>query len=111
MAHVLTLRLHPKGGVSCQAKAPSAPSPTHTPPGIQVVLVLLHFPAARVAAVYQVVGSKVHTIDLCHQSLHLLVQDVKPDMERKMRTGEEAWALCLLPSLWNVGLLLSPSIS
>lgn len=87
MAHVLTLRPHPKGGVSCQAKAPSVPSPIHTPPGIQVVLVLLHFPAARVAAVYQAVGSKVHTIDLCHQSLHLLVQDVKPDMERE----DEDW--------------------
>lgn len=63
----------PQGCVSGQKKMPSAPSPTHTAPAVQVVLALLHFPTARVAAVYQAVGSEVHAINLYHQSLHLLV--------------------------------------
>jgi hypothetical protein len=40
-----------------------------------------------VATLYQVVGGKVHSINLRHQGLHLLVQDVKPEMDREKRTG------------------------
>lgn len=66
-----------------------APSPTHTSPGVQVILVLLHFPTAWVATLHQVIGSEVHAINLSLQSLHLLVQDVKPDMD-EVRISEAA---------------------
>lgn len=55
------------------------PRPTPCPPLVQAVLILFHLPTAWVAALYQVVGGKVHTINLRRQSLHLLVQDVKPE--------------------------------
>lgn len=57
------------------------PSPAHSPPLVQAILVLFHLPAAWVATLYQVVGSEVHTVNLSHQGLHLLVQDVKPDRD------------------------------
>lgn len=81
-AGVLTFGPHPQGSLRGRAMPPF-PSPTHTSPGVQVVLVLLHFPAAWVAALYQAVGSEVHATNLSHQSLHLLVQDVKPDKDRE----------------------------
>lgn len=89
----------PQGCVSCPEKEPSAPSPTHAPPVIQMVLVLLHFPTARVAAVYQAVGSEVHAVNLCHQGLHLLVQDVKPDMHREGDWGQSTGTLPTAQSL------------
>lgn len=92
----------PQGCVSGPEKMPSAPSPTHTPPAVQVVLVLLHFPTARVAAVYQAVGSKVHAVNLYHQRLHLLVQDVKPDRDRE----DEDWGGSL--GTWPTALSLEP---
>ena len=78
----LTFGPHPQGSVRCRVMPP-VPSPTHTSPGVQVVLVLLHLPTAWVATFYQAVGSEVHATNLSHQSLHLLVQDVKPDKDRE----------------------------
>lgn len=76
-----------------------SPSPTHAAPVVQVVLVLLHFPTARVAAVYQAVGSEVHAVNLRHQGLHLLVQDVKPDMDKEDDWGGSMGTLPTAQSL------------
>lgn len=80
IAGLLTSGPHP---TDVPEKKPPSPSPLHIPPGIQVVLALLHFRTAWVVTLYQAVGSKVHAINLSHQRLHLLVQDVKPDVDRE----------------------------
>lgn len=79
------------------------PMPCPLPPLVQAVLILFHLPTAWVAALYQVVGCKVHAINLRHQGLHLLVQDVKPGMDRGRTRGvvsssRASGARCLLLS-------------
>lgn len=74
---------------------PTDPRPAHSPPLVQAILILLYFPTAWVATLHQVVGSKVHAVDLSDQGLHFLVQDVEPDMDGKH--GSSEWQQKLVP--------------